>query len=71
MGAKLSGKLFITEGEEGKFTGYEKGTLGYKILEDNPTVGVRSNFDAPLQKTHQIQYTKQKKITQMYIILLE
>ncbi len=45
MNKKLSGTIFITEVEESKFTGYEKGSLGYKILEDNPTIGVRTSFD--------------------------
>lgn len=67
LGAKLSGKLFITEGEEGKFTGYEKGTLGYKILEDNPTVGVRSNFDAPFtENTPNTIYKSTENNTDVY-----
>lgn len=67
LGAKLSGKLFITEGEEDKFTGYEKGTLGYKILEDNPTVGVRSNFDAPFtENTPNTIYKSTENNTDVY-----
>ena len=37
MGKKLSGTLFITEGTEDIYAGYEEGTLGYQIMGDNPT----------------------------------
>ena len=37
MGRKLSGTLFITEGTEDIYAGYEEGTLGYQIMGDNPT----------------------------------
>ena len=43
MGKTLSGKLFITEGTINIYAGYEKGTLGYQIMGDNPTRGTRSN----------------------------
>ena len=43
MGRKLSGKLFITEGTIDIYAGYEEGTLGYQIMNDNPTRSTRSN----------------------------
>ena len=43
MGKTLSGKLFITEGTINIYAGYEKGTLGYQIMGDNPTRSTRSN----------------------------
>ena len=43
MGRKLSGTLFITEGTINIYAGYEKGTLGYQIMGDNPTRSTRSN----------------------------
>jgi len=43
MGKKLSGTLFITEGTEDIYAGYEEGTLGYQIMGDNPTRSTRSN----------------------------
>ena len=46
MGRKLSGKLFITEGTEDIYAGYEKGTLGYQIMSDNPTRNTRDTYDA-------------------------
>ena len=58
MGKTLSGKLFITEGTINIYAGYEKGTLGYQIMGDNPTRGTRSNnnngtndFATPLTAT--------------------
>ena len=57
MGKTLSGKLFITEGTI-NYAGYEKGTLGYQIMGDNPTRSTRSNnnngtndFATPLTTT--------------------
>ncbi len=46
MGRKLSGKLFITEGTEDIYAGYEEGTLGYQIMGDNPTRNTRDTYDA-------------------------
>ena len=46
MGKTLSGKLFITEGTEDIYAGYEKGTLGYQIMSDNPTRNTRDTYDA-------------------------
>ena len=46
MGKTLSGKLFITEGTEDIYAGYEKGTLGYQIMGDNPTRNTRDTYDA-------------------------
>ena len=43
MGKQLSGTLFITEGTEDIYAGYEEGTLGYEIMSDNPTRSTRSN----------------------------
>ena len=58
MGKKLSGTLFITEGTENIYAGYEEGTLGYQIMGDNPTRSTRSNnnngkneFSTPLTAT--------------------
>ena len=58
MGKKLSGKLFITEGTINIYAGYEKGTLGYQIMSDNPKRSTRSNnnngtndFATPLTTT--------------------
>ena len=46
MGKKLSGTLFITEGTEDIYAGYEEGTLGYQIMGDNPTRNTRDTYDA-------------------------
>ena len=46
MGKKLSGTLFITEGTEDIYAGYEEGTLGYQIMGDNPTRSTRNTYDA-------------------------
>ena len=48
MGKTLSGKLFITEGtiDPAMYAGYEKGTLGYQIMGDNPTRNTRDKYDA-------------------------
>ena len=43
MGKVLKGTLFITEGTENIYAGYEEGTLGYQIMGDNPTRSTRSN----------------------------
>jgi len=43
---KLSGTLFITEGTEDIYAGYEEGTLGYQIMGDNPTRSTRNTYDA-------------------------
>ena len=58
MGKKLSGKLFITEGTIDIHAGYEEGTLGYQIMNDNPTRSTRSSnnngtndFATPLTTT--------------------
>ena len=48
MGKKLSGTLFITEGtiDPAMYAGYEKGTLGYQIMGDNPTRDTRDTYNA-------------------------
>ena len=46
MGKKLSGTLFITEGTEDIYAGYEEGTLGYQIMGDNPTRETRNTYNA-------------------------
>ena len=58
MGKKLSGTLFITEGTEDIYAGYEEVTLGYQIMGDNPKRSTRSNnnngtndFATPLTAT--------------------
>ena len=48
MGKKLSGKLFITEGTEDIYAGYEEGTLGYQIMGDNLTRLTRTDFSKVL-----------------------
>ena len=45
MGKVLKGTLFITEGSVEPFLGYETGTLGSKILEDNPTRSETAGFN--------------------------
>ena len=51
MGKKLSGTLFITQGIEEKFTGYNDDTLGAKILEDNSTISERTDFSTAFTET--------------------
>ena len=58
MSKVLKGTLFITEGTEDIYAGYEEGTLGYQIMGDNPTRSTRSNnnngtndFATPLTAT--------------------
>ena len=58
MGKVLKGTLFITEGTENIYAGYEEGTLGYQIMGDNQTRSTRSNdnngtndFATPLTTT--------------------
>ena len=46
MGKKLSGTLFITEGTEDIYAGYEEGTLGYQIMGDNPTRSTRDTYNS-------------------------
>ena len=46
MGKTLSGTLFITEGTEDIYAGYEEGTLGYQIMSGNPTRNTRDTYDA-------------------------
>ena len=46
MGKKLSGTLFITEGTEDIYAGYEEGTLGYQIMGDNLTRKTRNKYIA-------------------------
>ena len=43
MGKELSAYLYIEEGTENMYAGYEEGTLGYQIMKDNPTRKTRSN----------------------------
>ena len=55
MGKKLSGKLFITEGTIDPavyYAGYEKGTLGYQIMSDNPTRLTRTDFNTTFTETN-------------------
>ena len=55
MGKTLSGKLFITEGTIDPavyYVGYEKGTLGYQIMSDNPTRLTRTGFDTTFTETN-------------------
>ena len=58
MGKVLNGTLFITEGTEDPYAGYEEGTLGYQIMGDNIARSTRSNnnngtndFATPLTTT--------------------
>ena len=51
MGKTLNGKLFITEGTIDPtvyYAGYEKGTLGYQIMSNNPTRSERTDFSTRL-----------------------
>ena len=55
MGKTLSGKLFITEGTIDPavyYAGYEKGTIGYQIMSDNPTRLTRTDFDTTFTETN-------------------
>ena len=55
MGKKLSGTLFITEGTINSalyYAGYEKGTLGYQIMSDNPKRLTRTDFDTTFTETN-------------------
>ena len=52
MGKTLSGKLFITEGTEDIYAGYEEGTLGYQIMGDNLTRSERTDFSTPFTDTN-------------------
>ena len=71
MGKVLKGTLFITEGTEDIYAGYEEGTLGYQIMGDNPTRSTRSNnnngtndFATPLTTTTTgTLYTSTESIT--------
>ena len=47
QGKKLSGKIFIEKYVESGSSGYLAGSLGEKILEDNPTISTRSDFSTP------------------------
>ena len=46
MGKVLKGTLFITAGTDDIYAGYEEGTLGYKIMGDNPTRDTRDTYNA-------------------------
>ena len=54
MGKKLSGTLFITEGtiDPAMYAGYEKGTIGYQIMSDNPTRLTRTDFSSVFTETN-------------------
>ena len=55
MGKTLSGKLFITEGTIDPavyYAGYEKGTIGYQIMSDNPTRLTRTDFSSVFTETN-------------------
>ena len=52
MGKTLSGKLFITEGTEDIYAGYEEGTLGYQIMGDNITRLTRTDFNTTFTETN-------------------
>ena len=55
MGKTLSGKLFITEGTINPavyYAGYEKGTIGYQIMSDNPTRLTRTDFNTTFTETN-------------------
>ena len=55
MGKTLSGKLFITEGTIDPavyYAGYEKGTIGYQIMSDNPTRLTRTDFNTTFTETN-------------------
>ena len=48
MGKILSGKIFIEKYAESEFSGYLAGSLGEKILNNNPTIDTRVNFDTAI-----------------------
>ena len=55
MGKTLSGTLFITEGTIDPavyYAGYEKGTIGYQIMSDNPTRLTRTDFSSVFTETN-------------------
>ena len=55
MGKTLSGQLFITEGTIDPavyYAGYEKGTIGYQIMSDNPTRLTRTDFSSVFTETN-------------------
>ena len=57
MGKTLSGKLFITEGTIDPavyYAGYEKGTLGYQIMDDNITRLTRTDFNTTFTETNKV-----------------
>ena len=45
MGKVLTGSIFIEKGSENLHGNYQEGTLGWKILDDNPTRSSRSSFN--------------------------
>ena len=52
MGKELSGTLYIDNNEIKLHGDYKEGTLGYKLLEDNPVRGVRSDFSNTFNSTN-------------------
>ena len=52
MGKQLSGTLYIDNNEIKLHGDYKEGTLGYKLLEDNPVRGVRSDFSNMFDSTN-------------------
>ena len=66
-GKKLSGILFITEGTEDIYAGYEEGTLGYQIMGDNPTRSERTDFSTPFTtNTSNTLYKAKEDNTDVY-----
>ena len=49
MGKTITGKIYITEGTT--YIPFEKGTLAYKMLQDNPTINTRTDFTTPFNET--------------------
>ncbi len=45
MGKELNGYIFIEKGSDNLYGNYKEGTLGWKILDDNPNRSSRSKFD--------------------------
>ena len=65
MGKELSGTLYIDNNEIKLHGDYKEGTLGYKILEDNPVRGVRSDFTKSFNSTNTgVLYTSTESIVE-------
>ena len=64
MAKTLSGNIFITDGTVDRYNGYQEGTLAWKILDDNPMVVLRNDFNSTFtyNTTHTIYKTTEKNV---------